>query len=69
MEARLNAVRYGWGEGVTLLNLNHSSFPPQKVVFALFVLGFASANTPSPLKQHSQTHLTAWVSTFTRWQK
>lgn len=30
--------------------------PPQKVIFTLPVLGFASANTLLPLKQHSQTH-------------
>lgn len=38
-------------------------------MFGLFVLGFASANTPSPLKQHSQARLTARVSTFTLRQK
>lgn len=50
------------GEGGELLT-------PQKVMFGLFVLGFASANTPSPLKQHSQARLTARVSTFTLRQK
>lgn len=57
------------GRCVDIVKIGSWLISPQKVVFGLFVLGFASANTPSPLKQHSQAHLTERVSTLTQWQK
>lgn len=64
-------LRYGppcYVHGILVLKSNQIqvfTHSPQKAVFGLFVLRFASANTPSLLKQHSQACYSETLSTLT----